>query len=114
MVFQAARTNIPTHDDDIGHAGEGGLLYLDNLVLVNAQLLEAFRYVCRNVLQKVLGQVESLQIDQRRKGLCMYNGDLIVDHDECLKGEKKELYGICMTANIIVYSYQCLNAHNFS
>lgn len=55
---------------------------------MNAQLLEAFRYVSRNVLQKVLGQVESLQIDQRGKCLGMNNGDLIVDQDECLKKKK--------------------------
>lgn len=82
-------TKTPTHDDDIGHAGKGGLLYLVNLVLVNAQLLQAFRYVSRNILQEILGQVESLQIDERRKGFGMNDGDLIVDQDECLKKKEK-------------------------
>lgn len=73
---------------------------------MNAQLLEAFRYVSRNFLQKVLGQVESLQIDQRRKGLGMNNGDLIVDQDECLKKKNQELYGFKVNLTLfIVHSY---------
>lgn len=70
---------------------------------MNAQLLEAFRYVSRNVLQKVLGQVESLQIDQRGKCLGMNNGDLIVDQDECLKKKKnQELYGFKGNLTLII------------
>lgn len=64
---------------------------------MNAQLLEAFRYVSRNFLQKVLGQVESLQIDQRRKGLGMNNGDLIVDQDECLKKKIRNFMALKFT-----------------
>lgn len=59
---------------------------------MNAQLLQAFRYVSRNILQEILGQVESLQIDQRRKGLGMNDGDLVVDQDECLKKKKRHSF----------------------
>lgn len=79
---------ILTHYNNIGHPSKGGLLNLRNLVLVNAQLLEAFWYVRRNLLQKILRQVESLQVDQRRKGLGVDNGDLIVYQDERLEEEQ--------------------------
>jgi len=59
----------PTHDDDIGHAGEGGLLYLVNLVLVNAQLLEAFRYVCRHGQDVAIFQTKTINEKCAKAGL---------------------------------------------
>lgn len=54
-----------THDDDVNHASEGRLLDFGDLVLVDAQLLDALRNVVGNVLQYVLGQVKPLKVDQR-------------------------------------------------
>ncbi len=39
-----------THDDDVGHGLEGGLFDLGDLVLVDAQLLQALRHVGGYVL----------------------------------------------------------------
>lgn len=49
----------------MGHALEGGLLDLADLVLVDAQLLQALGHVGGHVLEHVLGQVETLQLGQR-------------------------------------------------
>lgn len=64
-LCQPQQMKILTHNNDIGHPSKGCLLNLGNLVLVNAKLLEAFGYVGRNLLQKILRQVESFQVYKR-------------------------------------------------
>lgn len=77
-----------THDDDMGHALEGGLLDLADLVLVDAQLLQTLGHVGWHVLEHVLGQVEALQFGQRGEGLGVDDGDHVVHQDQGLKGRK--------------------------
>lgn len=67
-----------THDNDMGHALEGGFLDLADLVLMDAQLLQAFGHVGWHVLEHVLGQVEALQFGQRRERLRVDHGYLVV------------------------------------
>lgn len=73
----------------MGHALEGGLLDLADLVLVDAQLLQALGHVGGHVLQHVLGQVETLQLGQRGQGFGVDHGDFVVYQDQGLKREKK-------------------------
>lgn len=73
----------------MGHALEGGLLDLADLVLVDAQLLQALGHVGWHVLEHVLGQVEPLQFGQRGESLRVDHGDLVVHQDQSLKGKKK-------------------------
>lgn len=73
-----------THDNDVGHALERGLLDLGDLVLVDAQLLQALGYVGRHVLQQVLRQVQTLQLGQRAEGLGVDGGDFVVHQDQSL------------------------------
>lgn len=77
-----------THDNDVGHALEGGLLDLADLVLVDAQLLQALGHVGRHVLEHVLRQVEALQLGQRGESLRVDHADLVVDQDQSLKRKK--------------------------
>lgn len=76
-----------THDDDVGHALERGLLDLGDLVLVDAQLLQALGHVGWHLLQHVLGHVETLQLGQRAEGLGVDGGDLVVHQDQSLYGK---------------------------
>lgn len=78
-----------THDNDVGHALKGGLLDLADLVLVDAQLLQALGHVGWHVLEHVLGQVEALQLGQRGEGLGVDHGDLVVHQDQGLRGKKE-------------------------
>lgn len=75
----------------MGHALEGGLLDLADLVLVDAQLLQALGHVGWHVLEHVLGQVEALQFGQRGESLRVDHGDLVVHQDQSLKGKAKRL-----------------------
>lgn len=68
----------------MNHASEGGLLDFSDLVLVDAQLLDALGHVAGNILQHVLRQVKPLKVDQRRKGLGVDDGDLVVYQNESL------------------------------
>lgn len=45
---------LHTHDDNVGHALEGGLSDLGDLILVDAQLLQALGHVGGHVLEHVL------------------------------------------------------------
>lgn len=78
-------TSCLTHDNDINHASKGGLLDFADLVLVDAQLLDALGHVVGNVLQHVLRQVKPLKVDQRSKGLGVDDGDFVVYQDESLE-----------------------------
>lgn len=73
----------------MGHALEGGLLDLADLVLVDAQLLQALGHVGRHVLEHVLGQVETLQLGQRGQGFGVDHGDFVVHQDQGLKRRKR-------------------------
>lgn len=75
-----------THDDDMGHALEGGLLDLGDFVLMDAQLLQALGHVGWDVLEHVLGQVETLQLGQRAEGLGVDDSDFVVHQDQSLQG----------------------------
>ncbi len=70
----------------MGHALEGGLLDLGDLVLVDAQLLQVLGHVGGDVLEQVLGQVETLQLGQGTESLGMDDGDLVVHQNQSLKG----------------------------
>lgn len=72
----------------MGHALEGGLLDLADLVLVDAQLLQALGHVGGHVLEHVLGQVETLQLGQRGQGFGVDHGDFVVHEDQGLKERK--------------------------
>lgn len=73
----------------MGHALEGGLLDLADLVLVDAQLLQALGHVGGHVLEHVLGQVETLQLGQRGQGFGVDHGDFVVHQDQGLKERKR-------------------------
>lgn len=75
-----------THDDDMGHPLEGGLLDLGDLILVDAQLLQALGHVGGHVLEHVLRKVEALQLGQWAQGLGVDDGDFVVDQDQSLRG----------------------------
>lgn len=81
---------VHTHDDDLGHALEGGLLDLSDLVLVDAKLLQALGHVGRHFLEVVLGEVEALQLAQGNEGLGVDYGDLVVHQDQGLGRSEKE------------------------
>lgn len=81
-----------THYDHVGHALEGGLLDLGDLVLVDAQLLQALGHVGGHFLQHVLGQVEPLKLAQWDQGFGVNGGDFVVDQDERLqRGNKHKI-----------------------
>lgn len=85
MLTQAKKCfHFHTHDDDMGQALEGGLFDLGDLVLVDAQLLQAPGHVGGHVLQHVLRQVEALQLGQGAEGLGVDDGDFVVDQDQRL------------------------------
>lgn len=73
-----------THDDDVGHALEGGLFDLGDEVVVDAQLLQALGHVGGHVLEGVPGQVETLQLGERAEGLVVNGADLVVHQDQSL------------------------------
>lgn len=68
------------------HALERRLLDLGDLVLVDAQLLQTLGHVGGNVLQQVLGQIQTLQLSQRGQSFGMDHRDFVVDQDQSLKG----------------------------
>lgn len=68
----------------MGHALEGSLFDLGDLVLVNAQLLQALGHVGRNFLEHVLRQVETLQLGQRAESLGVDDSDFVVHKDQSL------------------------------
>lgn len=72
----------------MSHPSKGSLLDLADLVLMDAQFLEALRDVSRNFLQLVLGKVKPLEVDQGSKGLGMNDGDLVVYQNESLKKQE--------------------------
>lgn len=74
----------------MGHALEGGLFDLGDLILVDAQLLQGLGHVGRYFLQHVLRQVEALQLGQRAEGLGMDDGDFVVHQDQSLYGATSE------------------------
>lgn len=67
------------------HALEGGLFDLGDVVLVDAQLLQALGHVGGHVPQHVLRQVETLQLGQRAEGLGVDDGDFVVHQDQSLE-----------------------------
>lgn len=73
----------------MGHALEGSLFDLADLVLVNAQLLQALGHVGWHVLEHILGQVEALQLGQRGESLGVDHRDLVVHQDQGLKGDQR-------------------------
>lgn len=79
---------VCTHDDDLSHALEGGFFELGDLVLVDAQLLQALWHVGRYIFELVLGQVEALQLPQRAESLGVDGGDLVVHQDQGLSAEQ--------------------------
>lgn len=95
---------FPTHDDDLGHALEGGLFDLGNLILVDAQLLQALGHVGGHILQHVLGQVETLELGQRREGLGVDGGEFVVHEDQSLEetptGKLKKKYKNAVLENL--------------
>jgi len=68
----------------MGHALEGGLFDLGDLVLVDAKLLQALGHVGGHILKQVLWQVEALQIDQRAEGFGVDSGDFVVHKNQSL------------------------------
>ena len=72
----------------MGHALEGSLFDLGDLVLVDAQLLQALGHVGGHVLQDVLRQVETLQLVQRTESLGVDGADFVVHQDQSLQGRK--------------------------
>ena len=67
------------------HALEGGLFDLGDVVLVDAELLQALGHVGGHFLQPVLRQVETLQLGQRAEGLGVDDGDFVVHQDQSLE-----------------------------
>ena len=86
-IKQPPPPNTPpllTHDDEIGHALEGGLLNLGDGVFVDAQLLQTLGHVGRHLLEEVPGQVESLELHQGAEGLGVDDSQLVVHQDQGL------------------------------
>lgn len=79
-----------THDDDVGHALEGGLFDLGDVIVVDAQLLQALGHVGGHVLERVPGQVEALQLGERAEGLVVNGADLVVHQDQSLCGRDRK------------------------
>lgn len=86
-----------THDDDVGHALEGGLFDLGDIVVMDAQLLQALGHVGGHVLECVPGQVETLQLGERAKGLVVNGADLVVHKDQSLCGRDRKKSFDCHT-----------------
>lgn len=88
-----------THDDDVGHALEGGLFDLGDIVVMDAQLLQALGHVGGHVLECVPGQVEALQLGERAKGLVVNGADLVVHKDQSLCGRDRKKSFDCHTCS---------------
>lgn len=73
-----------THDDDVGHALEGGLFDFGDAVIMDAQLLQALGHVGGHVLEGIPGQVETLQLGERAEGLVVNGTDLVVYQNQSL------------------------------
>lgn len=74
----------------MGHALESGLLDLADVVIVDAQLLQALGHVGGHFLEDVPGQVEALQLGQWAEGLVVDGTDLVVHQDQSLCGRERE------------------------
>lgn len=97
MLQRIIRVNISqtflTHDYDVRHALEGGLFDLYNLILVDAELLQALGHVDGHVLQEIFWQVEALELAQRAESFRMDSGDFVVHQNQSLgdKNNKKKM-----------------------
>lgn len=94
----------PTHDNDVGHALEGGLFDLGDVVVVDAQLLQALGHVGRHVLEHVPGQVETLQLGERAEGLVVNGAYLVVHQDQSLCGKDRKTTFDCYSHSFLAAS----------
>lgn len=74
----------------MSHSLEGGLFHLGDVVVMDAQLLQALGHVGGHVLERVSGQVETLQLGERTEGLVVNGADLVVHQDQSLCGRKRK------------------------
>lgn len=101
----------------MGHALEGGLFDLGDLVLVDAQLLQTLGHVGGHILQHVLRQVEALQLGQRAESFGVDDGDFVVHQDQSLcsannqRDEVKYEFIFLLYGNKKIFS--CLNSCHY-